>query len=142
VHVTLRWHSLIRFRRVAVWVCVFVWESINRVCVQRMSDNKKSSGVRDRPSGRKDEYGLGPAAAALTLASIGVSVLRSVYTFHCGTIGPACICRAQRFNDNQHCHTNGMHTRYRAPNSFRTRKIGSPDLSLPAACDRGTDCDS
>jgi len=109
--------------------------------VQGMSDNKKSGGVRDRPSGRKDEYGLSPAAAALTLASISDSMLRSVCTFHCGTVGPACICTAQRFDDNQHRHTNGMHTRYRVPNSFRTRKIGSPNLSLAAVRDRDTDCD-
>ena len=81
MYVTLRWHSLIRFRRVAVWVYAFVWESIIRACVQGMRDNKKSGGVRDMPSGMKDEYGLSPAAAALTLASIGVSVLRSVYYF-------------------------------------------------------------
>ena len=80
VYVALRWRSLIRFRRVAVWVCVFVWESINRWCVQRMSDHKKSSGVRDRPSGQKDEFGLSPAAAALTLASIGVSTGPAVNT--------------------------------------------------------------
>ena len=73
MHVTLRWPGLIRFRRVDVWVCVFVWERLTRSCAQRMSDRKKSGGVRDRPIDRKDEFGLTPAAAALTLASMGVS---------------------------------------------------------------------
>src|ERR1700744_2018218 len=72
MHATCCWPGLIRFRRVAVWVCVFVWERSVRLWVQRMSDRKKSGGVQDRPSGQKDEFGLTPAAAALTLASMGV----------------------------------------------------------------------
>lgn len=89
VYVALRWRSLIRFPRVAVWVCVFVWESINRFCVQRMSDKTKSSSVRDRSSGRKDEFGLSPAAAAITLASIGVGADSAV-----GTESDAAIAQA------------------------------------------------
>src|SRR4051794_13001706 len=109
VYVALRWHRLIRFRRVAVWVCVFVWESINRYCVQRMSDKTKSSGVRDQSSGRKNEFGLSPAAATLPLAESINSCGSTGDTVHWTTIGLECFCRSQRFNDNQHHRTNGIH---------------------------------
>lgn len=89
MYYVMHWHRLIRLRHTAVLIFMFVWETIDRPCVQTMSDSHKSDGARDRASHGKDQFGFSPAAAALSLASLGATAVSVVDTDNDAAIAQA-----------------------------------------------------
>jgi hypothetical protein len=120
-------HRLILLRHDAALMFTFVWESIDQPCVQRMSDQHKSDGVRDRPTRGKDQFGFSPASATPSLASLSATMVSAVDVDNDAAIAQALSTGYECYGDDSPDPTDDTAELDPDYRPFPSKKIGGTD---------------